>query len=343
VERWKFLSPQPMKRLRELADKSIGHVAVPFLGADAATRLPLKKGSVLVTRVTEEDVRRGLVSPREILRYLDSGVEVHSCKNLHAKVYVFDRRAIVGSANISATSENQLMEAAIEVNLRELVVQAKQFVHRLRVDHVSPAFVQSLEHLYRQDCIGGWSADRVPSMRSRSTTKVIHAIHSRMWVMPVRCTDWGEESTRAAAAGRECAQERLADGHRYRLDEIDTPRQTWTRLSRGDRVIQRLVHGRGFLYSPPARIVHIEPVGNGRSAVVFLECRKRLRQVSSTKLRHLLGALAAAFTNASNRAWVIRNREAAAAVHGLWPILGHHIQHEARSPTSTLVPSRSRA
>ena len=311
-----FLAPTPMARLRELARKSRCLAAVPFLGKDASKLLPLKSGSVLITRVTKEDVQQGLVSPAEVLAYLKAGVEVHSCTNLHAKVYVFGRRAVIGSANISKTS-TQLVEAAIEVTEPRAVAQASAFVEGLRVEPVSPEFAESLLPLYREDRVGGWSESRQGQGGPRSTKT--RAIHARIWVMPVTRLDWGEAEQAAADAARSRAERRMHSAD-YRLDEVAWNHAEWRKLAAGDRVVQRHDRGRGFNFEPPARIVHLQPFGD-RGAIVFLERRKRLRLVGSKGLRAALGKHAAHFVRPSTRIHSVSSGEAASEIARLWPSL----------------------
>lgn len=314
----KFLAPMPMTRLRSLASKARGSVAVPFLGTNASVVLPLKAGSVLVTRVTAEDVRQGLVAPRELLRYLDAGVEIHSCANLHAKVYVFGRRAVIGSANVSRSSE-RLVEAALEVTDAEAVAQAKAFVDGLRVEPVSRDFVQTLLPLYREDRVGGWSAEREAGAGPRSNKT--GAVHSRMWIMPLIHGAWDEDTRVASRDAEPHARRRMENPQLNRLEAIEWFGGDQKRLNPGERVIQRLGDGRGFLYEPPARIVHVAPYDGGRKAIVFLERRKHLRLVDSKTLRQRLGKQAAHFTRATHSLHLIRSGDAASEVTSLWPAL----------------------
>lgn len=313
-----FIAPTPINRLRQLAEKGSGLVAVPFLGANAHKLLPLKRGSVLVTRVTVEDVKQGLVSPKEVLRYLKTGVEIHNCSNLHAKVYVFGRRAIVGSPNVSATSA-RLVEAAVEVSETGLVAQARAFIRGLQVDPVSAEFAASLLCHYREDRVGGWSAERAKAAAPRS--KSTHAEHSRMLVLPLVEEEWTQQAKEIAKAKRDRAKDAMSDPDKHRLVEVECDNTDWRRLRVGDRMIQRFKKGRSFEFEPPARLIMIEPYVSGRGAVLFLERRKRLRDVGSAELRAHLGVAARHFCAGSDSPLLVRSGEAVAKVVELWPAL----------------------
>jgi len=124
-----FLSARIWPRLRQLArtGRRRAYVAVPFLGRGAARRLPLRRGDVLITKFDLAAVRAGLVNPREVVAFIKRGVEVHSVANLHAKVYVFGRTAFVGSANVSASSEDSLIEAGCQVTSLDVVAECRAF------------------------------------------------------------------------------------------------------------------------------------------------------------------------------------------------------------------------
>jgi hypothetical protein len=108
----------------------------------------LRRGDVLVTKFDAASIRSGLVNPREIVTFIKRGVEVHSVSNLHAKVYVFGRIAVVGSANVSASSELQLVEGACEIHVSSVVSQCRGFVLSLRGEIVA------LQDQERTFCLG---------------------------------------------------------------------------------------------------------------------------------------------------------------------------------------------
>ena len=93
--------PKLWPRITSLIAKQPGEclVAVAFVGGNVADILPVSKGSVLVVNMGRSAVELGLTNPYEVGRLLRRGVEIHTAENLHAKVFVFSDRAIVGSMN----------------------------------------------------------------------------------------------------------------------------------------------------------------------------------------------------------------------------------------------------
>ena len=140
-----LLTEDAWPRIRAFAQKRGPRlVAVPFVGTGAPSRLPLRSGDLLITRLDEPAVRAGLTNPTEIARLIRRGVEVHHVANLHAKVFVLGGVAVVGSTNVSHSSESQLLEAALLTDHRSTVHACAKFVRSLRGDLIGLAFANRL-------------------------------------------------------------------------------------------------------------------------------------------------------------------------------------------------------
>ena len=59
-------------------------------------------------------------------------VEIRSRTDLHAKVAVFGRYALIGSSNLSGSAANTLTELALFTDRKQIVSQATAFVHQIR-------------------------------------------------------------------------------------------------------------------------------------------------------------------------------------------------------------------
>jgi len=119
--------------MRELAKKSqYRQVAVAYIGKEASKMLPLQKGDVLIiSDLSKTSVKNGLVNPYEVEKFIIKGVDVHSYSGLHSKIYLFDNVVIVGSANLSKHSKEDLVEAAIISDNRDLIKKTRKFMERL--------------------------------------------------------------------------------------------------------------------------------------------------------------------------------------------------------------------
>ena len=303
-----FLGPHPWPRITALAEASKGLVAVPFFGDGAARQLPLQAGSVLVTRIDEDSVKRRHVNPAEVLKLIKRGVVVHRCSNLHAKVFVFGRRAVVGSANVSSTSAG-MVEACIEATDTDVVRDARAFVKALCVDGVGAEYVRSLIPLY---------PPALPGQGRGGKAKQVQA-HSRMFVCPTYEVEWTEPAQTVDKTARPIAASKLADASRSRLDAIEIEGAEGKKLQPGDRLLHRWQVGRGFAFDAPARVVYLAPYKGG--TMVYLEKPKYLRRVSSTVVRSRLALSAKAVLYPSDSLLLIRSTSTVNTIVSLWPIL----------------------
>jgi hypothetical protein len=297
---------QPWRRLQELAGRHLGIVAVPFLGKAAAKLLPLQEGSVLVTRMNITAVRQGLVDPREVFKLIRCGVNVYDCANLHAKVYVFGARAVVGSANVSTTSAQGMIEACYETTDKTAVASARAFVMRHASAAIGDTAVKKMFDAYPGERIGGFGGgEREPP-----------AALPRMWVLPTSDIDLNELAVIADQMGRTIARPKLTEGRAWSLDRFDWRGPGWKRVKEHDLLVCRWGASRRYQFDAPARVLHIEPYRGG--AVLQLECRPRLAQRATTEVRRRMGADAEAFLFSGESGRMVRDPTAVNAFEKLW-------------------------
>lgn len=74
--------------------------------------LKFGEGDVLVTDASDEAIKSGQTSASLLESALRRKATIASISGLHSKVYVFDRCAVIGSANLSRESERRT-EAAL--------------------------------------------------------------------------------------------------------------------------------------------------------------------------------------------------------------------------------------
>ncbi|PTU57875.1 hypothetical protein DBB34_01775 [Sphaerisporangium cinnabarinum] len=99
-------------------------VAVAYVGRHAHEVLSLEVGDRLVCDGSDANLHAGADSPASLQYYVDRGAECWSLPGLHAKVLVVGmqrRQAIVGSANLSRRSRDDLGEAAIRTDDPDVV------------------------------------------------------------------------------------------------------------------------------------------------------------------------------------------------------------------------------
>jgi hypothetical protein len=257
----KFHAPNPWIEIKKWAPKQKSLVAVPFLGKNAANLLPIISGSILVTRFNDETIKSGLVSPIEIIKFLKRGIKVHSWPDLHAKVYVFGKRAFVGSANVSKSSQS-LSEACIETNDMQVVKEAREYIASLTSNLVTLEEAKSKLALYPKD------GERLFGVKASK------GIQRRVWIVPLEINVfYTDEQMDAMNRGVPIAKKKSLDTSKFKIDGFIHDDD---RLMVGDWIIQRFKYKSGFLFECPAKIIYLEPVGGSKSNFIFLDKPKSM-------------------------------------------------------------------
>src|SRR5688572_7885217 len=101
-----LLSKSLWPRLRELAKSAHRkHAAIAYVTDDRF--VVFGEGDVLITDASDGAITSGQTSATVLKAALKRGAKIVSIPGLHAKLYVFDRYAIIGSANLSKGSERR--------------------------------------------------------------------------------------------------------------------------------------------------------------------------------------------------------------------------------------------
>jgi hypothetical protein len=286
----KFLGTDAWKRIKVL-NKRPGPrlVAVAYLAENASRRLTLKAGDLLVVRLDMRTVKTGQTSPKDVLAYLEKGVEVHKQGNLHAKVFVFGETAIVGSTNVSVTSEG-LLEAAVETTVASVVASAKKFVRSLRGDVVTPQEAERLQKFYQRPKF----PRGVP--RKKTTESLRGTGHSTIWAVPLVTGTWKDEDYEARKTETPRARKRIRNTRHFTVDDFLWVGGKFARRVRlGERVLQitRVESGRKMV-TAPGRVVrkHVYGSSRWRKTLIFLELRKTQRRKALETVCSRLGPLA---------------------------------------------------
>lgn len=225
------------------------HVAVAYLGRGACKLLPLRKGDSLVVDMSEGAVKSGQTGPKEVEKYLKRGVSVYTCSNLHAKVYVFDKNFIVGSANVSRHSQQGLIEAGLLCSDRDALTQARGLVKSLMVESVTPGYVKRCKRLYKPP--------KIHYNVERKQKKAIPPGHPPLWVVGVVTVNLSEQEERLRDTEQRKAEKKLKDARKYIVETI-----RWDgnpRFKEGDLLVQTLKDGNVKEVYPPSRILRITP------------------------------------------------------------------------------------
>jgi hypothetical protein len=116
-----------MRKLSKSAKKK--HAAIAYVTDD--TKIAFGKGDVLIADASDEAIKSGQTSAAVLKAAWKRKAQIVSLAGLHAKVYVFDKYAVIGSANLSKESERRT-EAAILTDQPTIVSAARLLIDRLK-------------------------------------------------------------------------------------------------------------------------------------------------------------------------------------------------------------------
>ncbi len=115
---------------KELNSTKRRMAAVAYVTSDR--NLKLMRNDVLVCDASENAIKTGQTSAAILQTLSRKGVEMWCRPDLHAKVAVFGRFALIGSSNLSASSENNLTELSLLTDSGQIVAQIRAFIYGLR-------------------------------------------------------------------------------------------------------------------------------------------------------------------------------------------------------------------
>jgi len=283
--------------------------AVAYFGQGASKLLPLKTGSVLVVDMSEASVGSGRTSPKDILSLIKAGVEVHSVRNLHAKVFAFPRRVFVGSANVSRSSSDGLIEAVLSSSDSSVISAARRFVDSLKGERISPQRAKTLLKIYKPPQFGR-------TKRRIGTSRVPQ--HSTLWLVPLVIKQWGERDYQEAEKGRPEARRRMRSTRRFTLDEFSWSGAPFTgnKVQLGHLVLQITREGDQKFVTRPGIITYIRQYqqrGKHR-AIVFVEVPRRSRRINLKRALRVLGPAASELRTLRSSPRMVRNLARAHAI-----------------------------
>jgi len=288
------------------------HVAVAYLGKGATELLPLGKGDSLVVDMSEAKVKAGDTNPWEVEKYLKGGVEVYTCSDLHAKVYVLGKTLIVASANVSQHSKSSLIEAALLCQDREMLNQARGWLRDHQFKTVNQDYVEFCKRIYRPPPYGGIK-------RRRRETET--PMHSRLWIIGVTEEYFSEREMRLCSIGKKKAEKELKDRRAFRVDSISVSKSELTEsAAKGHWVVQILGDESPREVCPPSRIIGFKRYRNDRKrprVFIYLEAPKRQKRLPWLDFRKAVAKVGLRHIGLGSQR-EIRRSEQRRKILGLW-------------------------
>jgi hypothetical protein len=310
----KILSDNLWKTITETARKSKrNNVAVAYMGQGASKLLPLHKGDSLVVDMSEGAVKSGQTDPKEVEKFLRKGVNVYTCSNLHAKVYLFDKTLIVGSSNVSQHSKYDLIEVGLLSRDKDTLTQARGLIKSLQVEPITPEYIKLCKKLYNPPRIRY-------AKRKKGTTA---PRHSRLWVTGVTSVEWSEKENELCETEERNASKKLKDARKFEINSIRWGgRSRFTEVAKEGDLIVQIWSDRNVKVWPPCRIVQITRYRSfdrwkRPRMFVHIEAPIHPKRLSWPVFRNTV--VGAGYRNISqNSVCEIRSHEVAHAILGLW-------------------------
>jgi hypothetical protein len=214
------------------------------------------------------------------------GVDVYSVENLHAKVFVIGKTAIVGSTNVSSSSARRLIEAALQTEDKRAVSACRHFILSLRGEIATPQYLKKLQKLYRPPKFG------VGGGALRGLHKQVPR-HAPLWVVPLEHCESDVEDDEAMKRGVAKAKPMLRS-KRFTIDDF-----IWSgtgfvnRLNEGEDLILEITREdrQRFMVSEPAPLLHIERYKKNRAihANLTVELPRKTCRIEAHRLFRRLG------------------------------------------------------
>ncbi|GEP45870.1 phospholipase D family protein [Brevifollis gellanilyticus] len=204
--------------------------AIAYVTSD---RIKFGKGDLLIVDASEDTIKSGGTAAPVLRQAFRRGAVVCSHPNLHAKVLVLDRAAIIGSANLSDTSANDLEECAVLTQEPALLWKTRAFLQQLR---------ELSTVLTGKELNALCALPVVPRKPKRATVKRTKAQAGRHWIIGItEIKDGGmsKDDEATVQRGEDRALEELKL-HRRHLDWVRVRGNSGMRqhAQAGDRMIR---------------------------------------------------------------------------------------------------------
>jgi PLD-like domain len=282
----KFIAGEDVwAKLQALAKSASGakYVATGYLGDGAGKLLGLGAGDVLAVALSKRNAKNGCVSPKEVRRLIDRGVEVCIDQDLHAKVYLFGNVLVVGSPNLSKHSLSTLHEACLLTRDIRAIRSARKWFRQLRAAPVTPAWLDA--------CLAVYTPPQFPQTRGARPKS-----EKRLWLVGLSHMDFPEGEAKECLLGEKSARRKVRAGYEVEILRFTGSRSLFLReVKPGNLVIQKFGNiGRSSDVHPVGRVVGVRRINTRRGTqvkYVYVEVPVESHPISWAKFRRGMAAV----------------------------------------------------
>ena len=204
-----------IKKLTKGGSQGAGGTQACIAYLTAPDLLHWRPGDVLIVNASDGAIKCGETSAKALRALLKKGVSLYSEPRLHAKVVLVGDTAVVGSANVSASSQSRLLEAAILTTSPAVVNPVHAYVHQLATPNraIDETFLRRIEALPVAPRRAPFGGGRRTALRRPRVTK-----EHKTWLVVLGSSGRTRDEA-ALATARTRATERRTD-RRSEVDEF---------------------------------------------------------------------------------------------------------------------------
>lgn len=243
---------------------------------------PLKFGSgdILICDASISAIKNGNTDARTLLEFKKNGAQIFSCDNLHAKIIVCGKYAVIGSSNLSKSSEEDLLEATLISDRRQIRAQVLGLIHNL-ISVSDEQDENSINKLIEIPVIKRFG-------KAKTKKKVVNDTGTSYWVIsvtPLKTVKKKEESD--IEKGKEKAKE-LAESETSEIGYIRLIGNSGFRKNAkvGDIVLEIFKNKRTASVTEPRPILHRQDIENWTR--IYLEIQEDVQEMSWSKFEQEL-------------------------------------------------------
>lgn len=280
----KFLADDIWVTIKSLSDKSRKtKIAVAYFGTGASTQVTLKKGDTLLVAMTLGNVKVGQVNPFEIEKLYKKGVNIFNLPNLHSKIYLFDKSVIIGSANVSSNSADNLIETGLLTNDSNAISQAESFINEHCIEKVEQDYIEVCKKNYNPPKSFG-------SKQKRTAKNKFKGQLTTTWVISTTSTTWKDEDYETLETDQEIFENKISNKRTLELYEVKygISNSFINKVKEGDIIIEIIKHKVKTQVVQPKRALGVTFDKKRRVAFLRTEQSKKNTKNSWSALESIL-------------------------------------------------------
>jgi PLD-like domain len=200
----RLLSQRLWPTVRKLSAKSgVKMAAVSYVTSDKY--VTFGDDDVLIVDASDSAIGQGQTDALILEQAFERGADLYSYPGLHAKLMVLNGHAVVGSANLSVSSVESLVEVALVTDQPSIVGKAISIISNLKQasDRIDESFIERIKTIEVTARIGG-NVARKP--------RPTESFEPRTWIVGIHAMvrDFADEES-AITKGQEIAEQVLTD------------------------------------------------------------------------------------------------------------------------------------